>query len=85
MDPAMDESNGNASPPSADDALAIRKLAHDMRSSLSILSMGLQLLAETRESPQEFNELCEMMQTRGIDTLAEHIDILANLYRRPQP
>ena len=83
-DRAMDESKGNAIPTSADDALVIRKLAHDMRSSLSIMSMGLQLLVESRESPAEFKELCDMMQTRGIDTLTEYIDTLANMYRRPQ-
>ena len=64
------------------DQQKLRQLAHDMRSSLSVISMGLQLLAISRQSQEEFDEMCEMMQTRGIDSLTQQIDAMAELYRR---
>lgn len=64
------------------DQQTLRQLAHDMRSSLSVISMGLQLLAVSRQSQEEFDEMCDMMQTRGIDTLTQQIDAMTELYRR---
>lgn len=62
----------------------LRQLAHDMRSSLSVISMGVQLLEQSRNNPREFLELCEMMQTRGIESLTDQIDSLGEFYgRRP--
>ena len=71
-----------AAPLSPLDQQKLRQLAHDMRSSLSVISMGLQLLAVSRQSQEEFEEMCEMMQSRGIDTLTQQIDAMAALYRR---
>ena len=72
----------SATPLAPVDQQKLRQLAHDMRSSLSVISMGLQLLAISRNSQEEFDEMCEMMQTRGIDSLTQQIDAMAELYRR---
>ena len=51
-----------------------RQLAHDMRSSLSVLSMGLQMLRDSNSDNSEITELCDMMLNHGTTPLTAQVD-----------
>jgi hypothetical protein len=54
----------------------VRKLAHDLRSPLSVICMGLEALEFVREDQEQFNTIRQMMQSAGTE-LKEFIDYLA--------
>ncbi len=63
----------------AEESLSRRKLAHDMRSALSVVSMSIHLLRELRQNPSEFEEICQMIESKGIEPLTDMIDLIAKL------
>ncbi len=58
----------------------VRKLAHDLRSPLSVICTGLQAMESVRTDEETFNMLREMMEAAGtelkglIETLAPSFD-----------
>ena len=54
----------------------VRKLAHDLRSPLSVICTGLQAMESVRNDEETFNMLVEMMQSAGKE-LKDLIETLA--------
>lgn len=54
----------------------VRKLAHDLRSPLSVICSGLQAMESVRTDEETFNMLREMMQSAGTE-LKDLIETLA--------
>ena len=57
----------------------VRKLAHDLRSPLSVICTGLQAMESVRNDEATFNMLLEMMQAAGSE-LKDVIETLAPSY-----
>jgi len=55
----------------------IRRLAHDLRTPLSILSMGLEVLPHVRNDEEQFAEMCRTMTREGIEKITALIEALA--------
>ena len=47
----------------------VRKLAHDLRTPLSILSMGIEAVRMTHPDPSQCDALCDMMTKEGIESM----------------
>jgi signal transduction histidine kinase len=56
----------------------LRQLTHDLRSPLSILSMGVETLKSLRADEQQFDLVCSMLSKEGIEPLKEMISRLAD-------
>ncbi|MGN6133421.1 MAG: hypothetical protein ACTHOU_02930 [Aureliella sp.] len=46
-----------------------RKLAHDLRSPLSVISMGIEAIRIMKHDPIQCDALCDMMAKEGIDAM----------------
>jgi len=55
----------------------LRQLAHDLRTPLSIMSMGLEVLQHVRNDDEQFGEMCRMMSREGIEKIKALIEALA--------
>ena len=47
----------------------VRKLAHDLRSPLSVMAMGIEAIRIMKNDPTQCEALCEMMSREGIDSM----------------
>ncbi|SFJ18199.1 histidine kinase dimerization/phospho-acceptor domain-containing protein [Planctomicrobium piriforme] len=54
----------------------LRQLAHDLRSPLTVISMGLEALQHARKDDQEFRTLCDMIEQQGIAVLQAKLESL---------
>ena len=52
----------------------VRKLAHDLRTPLSILSMGIEAVRMTHPDPAQCDALCDMMAKEGIESMKRIIE-----------
>ncbi|MCA9114606.1 MAG: hypothetical protein KDA79_05935 [Planctomycetaceae bacterium] len=61
--------------PSSDDerGTRLRQLQHDIKTNLSIISMGLQALPGLKDEPEEFKELCQTIEESGVRPLKEMV------------
>lgn len=55
----------------------LRQLAHDLRSPLSILSMGVETLKSFRTDPEQFDQICNMLLTDGVEPMKQLINRVA--------
>lgn len=55
----------------------LRQLAHDLRTPLSIISMGVEALKSVRTDAEEFATLVAMIEDEGIARLKEALTSLA--------
>jgi|GEM_PF-3222238 len=56
----------------------LRQLAHDLRTPLSIISMGLEILKQVRHDDEQFAHMLKMITTEGVEPLKTMIADLAN-------
>jgi signal transduction histidine kinase len=54
----------------------LRKLAHDLRSPLSIISMGIEATRAMKNDPTQLDALCDMMAREGVEPLKRIISDL---------
>ena len=47
----------------------VRKLAHDLRTPLSVMSMGVEAIRIMKNDPEQCDALCEMMAREGIESM----------------
>ena len=59
--------------------LIVRKLAHDLRTPLSILSMGIEAIRVMKNDPAQCDMLCEMMAKEGIESMKRIIEEMVNV------
>lgn len=55
----------------------LRKLAHDLRTPLSIISMGLEILKQVQNDDEQFQRVLAMMSSEGVVPLKRAIDDIA--------
>lgn len=63
------------SPPA--DPQLLRRLAHDLRSELFVIAMGLEQLRLIRQDEQQFREVYQMLSTDSVERLKALINELA--------
>ena len=56
----------------------LQQWAHDLRTPLSIISMGVEALQRVRHDDRQFNELMDIIQRDGINSLNNLLDALGN-------
>ncbi|QDT50713.1 hypothetical protein Pan258_47930 [Symmachiella dynata] len=58
-------------PPSSDEERpeTLRRLAHDIKSYLGVVTMGMQALELVREDPDEFAEIHKSIEEEGVEPL----------------
>lgn len=59
------------------DTANLRKLAHDLLTPLSIISMGLEILGHVRNDDEQFERMLKMMSSEGVNPLKRAIDEIA--------
>lgn len=47
----------------------LRKLAHDLRSPLSIIAMGIEATRAMKNDPSQLDALCDMMAREGVEPI----------------
>ena len=47
----------------------LRKLAHDLRSPLSIIAMGIEATRAMKNDPSQLDALCDMMAREGVEPM----------------
>lgn len=60
----------------------VRKLAHDLRSPLSVMAMGIEAIRIMKHDPSQCDALCEMMAKEGIESMKR---ILEEMVQRTSP
>ena len=60
----------------------IRKLAHDLRSPLSVMAMGIEAIRIMKNEPDQCDALCEMMAREGVESMKR---ILEEMVEKSQP
>jgi K+-sensing histidine kinase KdpD len=56
----------------------LKKLGHDIKTPLGIITMGLHALEHARDEADEFEQLCKMIETDGVQPLQSMLsEILA--------
>ena len=73
----MTDQSAPTSAPADIDHSNVRKLAHDLRTPLSIISMGLEILRQVRNDDEQFNRVLSMMSSEGVYPLKRMIDEIA--------
>lgn len=51
----------------------VRKLAHDLRSPLSIIAMGVEATRAMKNDPHQIDALCDMMAREGVEPIKRMI------------
>lgn len=51
----------------------VRKLAHDLRSPLSIMAMGIEAVRALKSDPEQIEAICDMMAQQGIEPMKNMI------------
>ena len=59
------------------DPANLRKLAHDLRTPLSIISMGIEILKQVRNDDEQFQRVLTMMSSEGVGPLKRAFDEIA--------
>lgn len=67
-----------------DKAQYLRQLGHDVKSPLTVISMGLQALKSLRLDAQEFNEVYDTIMHDGLDQLKAAVDRLVQAACYPE-
>lgn len=57
----------------------IRKLGHDIKSDLAVVTMGLQALGDLRRDEAKFDEVMRTIHNGGVDTLKQTVNRLVEL------
>lgn len=57
----------------------LRKLAHDLRSPLSIIAMGIEATRAMKNDPNQLDALCDMMAREGVEPIKR---IIAEMVER---
>ena len=60
----------------------VRKLAHDLRSPLSVMAMGIEAIRIMKNDPDQCDALCEMMSREGVESMKR---ILEEMIEKSQP
>ncbi len=63
-----------ASPDSQSYHQKLRKLAHDIRSPLSVLAMGIEAIRALKDDPAQLDALCDMMANEGITPIKNSLN-----------
>ncbi len=59
----------------------LRKLAHDLRSPLSIIAMGIEATRAVKNDPTQLEALCDMMAREGVEPMKRLIADLVEKQR----
>jgi len=59
----------------------LRKLAHDLRSPLSIVAMGIEATRAMKHDPDQLDALCDMMAREGVEPIKRIIAEMVEKHR----
>jgi hypothetical protein len=59
----------------------LRKLAHDLRSPLSIVAMGIEATRAMKNDPAQLDALCDMMAREGVEPIKQLIAEMVEKHR----
>ncbi len=57
----------------------LHKLAHDLRTPLSIIAMGIEAIRALKHDPAQLDAICDMMSAQGVEAIKQHINRMTEL------